>query len=98
MRLTTTTGSITVSFYSQDAGRRVTSTTGSAHGFVAPRTRYVKDATLPAGTTRVLQEAGESGFSVDYERRVYRGAQIRSNEHFHVTYQPEDRVIGVSGH
>jgi vancomycin resistance protein YoaR len=97
LRLRTTRTSITVSFYSQKLGRRVSTVTGSPHGYVQPRTVYVKDPTLPRGTQRLLQSAGGTGFSVSYTRRVYRDDSVRRNERFGWTYSPENRVIAISG-
>jgi vancomycin resistance protein YoaR len=97
MRLRTTARSITVWFYSQKEGRVVSTVTGAPHNFVRPRTVYVKDATLPPGTRRVLQSAGGSGFTVSYTRRVYRDDSIRRNERHTWTYSPENEVIAIAG-
>jgi vancomycin resistance protein YoaR len=97
MRLRTTPRSITVWFYSQKDGRVVSTVTGAPHNFVRPRTVYVKDATLPPGTRRVLQSAGGSGFTVSYTRRVYRDDSIRRNEQYTWTYSPENEVIAIAG-
>jgi vancomycin resistance protein YoaR len=97
MRLQTTRTSITVSFFSQKLGRRVETERTRPYGYVRPRTRYVKDPTLPRGTRITLQHAGGPGFSVDYFRRVYKDERPRRNEHFHVRYDAVDEVIAVSG-
>jgi vancomycin resistance protein YoaR len=96
MRLRTTAKSITVGFYSQKEGRVVSTATGAPHNFVRPRTVYLKDATLPPGTRRVLQLAGGSGFTVSYTRRVYRDDSIRRNERYTWTYSPENEVIAIA--
>jgi vancomycin resistance protein YoaR len=88
MRLRTTPTSITAWFYSQRLGRRVSSVTGAPHDIVRPRTVYVKDATLPRGTRRVLQSAGASGFSISYTRRVNQYDSVRRSERYSWTYSP----------
>jgi vancomycin resistance protein YoaR len=96
-RLRTTGTSITVAFYSQRLGRSVSTETTPPYGYVRPRTRYVKDPTLPRATRIVLQHAGGSGFSVDYSRRVLESARLRRDERFHVHYDAVDEVIAISG-
>ena len=97
MRLKTTPTSITIWFYSQVLGRRVSTFNGAPHGFVRPTTVYVKDATLPPGTRRVLQSAGASGFSITYTRRVYEYDSVRRDERYSWTYSPENEVIAIAG-
>jgi vancomycin resistance protein YoaR len=97
LRLKTTPTSITIWFYSQLLGRRVTTVTGAPHDIVRPRTVFVKDATLPAGTRRVLQSAGASGFSISYTRHVYEYDGVRRNEQYSWTYSPENEVIAIAG-
>ena len=97
LRLKTTPTSITVWFYSQKLGRRVSSVTEPARNYVQPRTVYVKDPMLPPGATRVLQTAGAPGFSVSYTRRVYQDDSVRRNERYSWTYSPENAVIAISG-
>jgi vancomycin resistance protein YoaR len=97
MRLKTTPTSITVWFYSQVLGRRVTSVTGAPRDVVRPQTVYVKDATLPPGSRRLLQSAGASGFTVSYTRRVFQDDSIRRNERYTWTYSAENEVIAIAG-
>jgi vancomycin resistance protein YoaR len=97
LRLRTTPTSITIWFYSQKLGRRVSTTTSAPQSYVRPRTVYVKDPTLPPGTRRLLQSAGGSGFTVSYTRRVYRDDSIRRNERYTWTYSPENEVIAIAG-
>jgi vancomycin resistance protein YoaR len=97
LRLKTTPTSIAIWFYSQGLGRRVTSVTGAPHDVVRPRTVYVKDATLPSDTRRVLHSAGASGFSISYTRRVYQYEGLRRNEQYSWTYSPENEVIAIAG-
>jgi vancomycin resistance protein YoaR len=97
MRLRTTPTSLTVWFYSRTLGRRVSALTETPTRVVQPRTVYVKDATLPPGTRRILQSAGASGFTISYSRRVYARDALRRTERFTWTYSPENEVVAVSG-
>jgi vancomycin resistance protein YoaR len=97
MRLKTTPTSITVWFYSQVLGRRVSTVSGAPRDIVRPRTVYVKDPMLPPGTRRVLQSAGASGFSISYTRRVYEYDSVGRNERYGWTYSPENEVIAIAG-
>jgi vancomycin resistance protein YoaR len=95
MRVGATATSVTVRLYSSLLDRRVESWTGNPYAHVAPVTRELPSATLPAGTRLVVQEAGAPGFTVDYTRRVLRGATLVRNERFRVTYQPKDAIVEV---
>jgi vancomycin resistance protein YoaR len=96
-RMKTTATSITVWLYSYGLGRRVATVTHAPTNYVRPRTVYIKDATLPPGTRRILQVAGAAGFSISYTRRVYQDDAIRRNERYSWTYSPENEVIAVAG-
>ena len=95
MRLTTTATSITVRLYSERAGRKIESWMGRPHAFVRPTTRFVGNPALPRGTQRLVQPAGGPGFTIDYGRRVFRGAQLVSNERFRVRYAPVNRIVEI---
>lgn len=95
MRLVVTRTSITVRFYSQRLGRRVTSWTGRPHDYVSPTVRVVHNPSLPLGARRVVQAAGSSGFTVEYGRRVYRGRRLLRVERWRHSYDPEDEIIEV---
>jgi vancomycin resistance protein YoaR len=97
VRMKTTPMSITVSLYSYGLGRRVATVTQAPTNYVRPRTVYIKDATLPPGTRRVLQVAGAAGFSISYTRRVYQDDAVRRDERYSWTYSPENEVIAVAG-
>jgi vancomycin resistance protein YoaR len=97
LRLKTTATSITVWFYSQRLGRRVSTVTFAPTNYVRPRTVYIRDPTLPPGSQRLLQSAGASGFSIAYTRRVYRDDSLLRNERFSWTYSPENTVIAIAG-
>jgi vancomycin resistance protein YoaR len=95
MHFTVRADNIAVRFYSKRLGRRVTSWTGRPHAFRQPTTQVVHDPGLPAGTRRVVQEAGPAGFTIEYGRRVYKRGHPTRNERWRVVYQPEDRVIEI---
>jgi vancomycin resistance protein YoaR len=95
MHITVRTDNIAVRFYSKRLARHVASWTGRPYGFRQPTTRVVHNPGLPPGTQRVVQEAGPAGFTIDYGRRVYKRGRLTSNERWHVTYQPEDRIVEV---
>jgi vancomycin resistance protein YoaR len=97
MRLKTTATSLTVWFYSRVLGRRVTTVTAAPRDVVRPRTVYIKDATLAPGTRRLLQSAGASGFTISYNRRVYKDDSETRSERFTWNYSPENEVIAISG-
>ena len=86
---------ITVRFYSQPLGRRIEAWSGKPFAFVRPTTLVVHNPGLPRGSTRVVQEAGPAGFTIDYGRRVYRRGRLARNERWRVRYQPENRIVEV---
>ena len=95
MKLIATDGSITVRFYSRKLGRRVVTETGEPYSYVAPRTITVRNAALPAGTVNTVQSAGESGFTVQYTREVYRGAKRIKDERYTVRYDAQNAIVEV---
>lgn len=86
---------VTIRLYSARLGRRVVTTTGPRTNFRPARTRVVTNAALAPGARVVAQSGGTSGFSVNYSRKVFRGAKLRRAERFHVDYDPEDTIIEV---
>ena len=95
MRLTTARDAVTVRFHSQRAGRKVESWTGRPYAYVPPTTRVIYNPGLDQGVRRVVQEAGGPGFTIDYGRRVLRGATVVSHERFRVRYEPVNRIVEV---
>src|SRR4051812_37283430 len=87
--------SIEVRFVSRRLGRRVTSWLGKPHDEVQPTTIVRPTLALRVGERRVVQSAGSAGFTVEYGRRVYDGATLRSNESFRWTYQPENEIVEI---
>lgn len=95
MKVVATDSSITVRFYSRKLGRRVETTTGEPYALTAPETIRTLNSALPAGTTSTVQSAGESGFTVQYTRKVFRGATLRRNEHYTVRYDAQNAIVEV---
>ena len=86
---------ITVRFYSTKLGRRVETTTGEPYDTVAPRTITTKNPSLEPGTRDVIQDAGASGFTVQYTREVWRGSTLKRDETFTVRYRPQNAYVEV---
>ena len=84
---------ITVRFYSRKLGRRVETTTGEPYAQTAPRTITTRNASLPPGTTSTVQSSGASGFTVQYTRKVFKGAQLVKNERYTVRYDPQNAIV-----
>ena len=95
MKLRATDSAITVRFFSRKLGRRVATRTGEPYSYVSPRTITVRNAALPAGTTSTVQSAGASGFTVQYTRRVFKGARLLKNERYTVRYDPQNAIVEV---
>ena len=95
MKLTATSSGVTVRFYSRKLGRRVKTTTGEPYAYVAPRTITVRNPSLPAGTTSTVQSAGASGFTVQYTRKVFEGAELVKNERYTVRYDAQNAIVEV---
>jgi vancomycin resistance protein YoaR len=87
--------SVTVRFYSTKLGRRVETETGEPYGFRAPETIRITNPSLPAGTTSVVQSAGASGFTVQYTRKVFRGARLVKDERYTVRYDAQNAIVEV---
>lgn len=87
--------SVTFRFYSERLGRRVETETGAPRDFRPPRTREVRDSSLAPDEREVVQQAGGSGFTVTYTRRVYRRDELIKDERWTVTYEPQNRIVLV---
>ena len=87
--------SITVRLYSTKLGRRVETTTGEPYAYVAPATRVLTNRALPPGERVVVQDAGASGFTVEYTRKVYRGDRLKRNERYRVRYEAQNAFVEV---
>ena len=95
IKLTATDSSITVSMFSRKLGRRVKTTTGEPYAPIAPRTITVSNPSLPPGATSTVQDAGESGFTVQYTREVFRGAERIKDEHYTVRYDAQNAIVEI---
>jgi vancomycin resistance protein YoaR len=93
MKLAASDSGIRVRFYSTKLGRRVETTTGKPYAFTPPRTITISNPSLPPGSRTVVQEAGPSGFSVRYTRKVFQGARRIRNETYTVEYDAENAIV-----
>ena len=95
MKVSASDSAITVRFYSRKFGRRVETKTGKPYAYTSPRTIRTLNSSLPAGTTSTVQSAGESGFTVQYTRKVFRGVELLANERYTVRYDPQNAIVEV---
>jgi vancomycin resistance protein YoaR len=95
MKVTATSSSITVRFYSRKLGRHVETKTGEPYAYVAPRTITVRNSALAPGTTSTVQSAGESGFTVQYTRKVFEGPKLVKDERYTVRYDAQNAIVEV---
>ena len=95
IKLEATDEGITVRFFSTKLGRRVRTTTGKPYDLTTPKTTTVTNTELPVGARKVVQEAGDGGFTVDYTRQVFRGSRRIRNERYTVEYDAENEIVEV---
>jgi vancomycin resistance protein YoaR len=95
MKIEATDSGITVRFFSTKLGRRVTTTTGKPYLPTTPGTVTVSNPALPAGTRKVVQEAGDGGFTIDFTRKVFRDGKRIRNELYRQKYDAEDEIVEV---
>lgn len=95
VKVVATDSSITVRFYSRKLGRRVETTTGEPYDLTPPETIRTLNSALPPGTSSTVQSAGESGFTVQYTRKVFRGSRLRRNERYTVHYDAQNAIVEV---
>ena len=95
MEVEATDSGITVRFFSSKLGRRVTTTTGKPYLPTTPETVTVTNPALPAGTRKVVQEAGDGGFTIDFTRQVFRDGRRIRNEIYRQRYDAEDAIVEV---
>ena len=93
IRLTATETAITVRLFSKSMGRSVSSWTGRRYANAAPGTLVVVNDRLAPRTRRLVQEAGEPGFTIEYGRSVRRGGVLRRQERFRTRYQPQHAIV-----
>ncbi|HTI32065.1 MAG TPA: G5 domain-containing protein, partial [Miltoncostaea sp.] len=75
--------------------REVETETGDPTDVKQPETRETKNPELPPGTREVKQELGGPGFTISYTRRVLVNGDVKRDETFHWTYDPQDAFIEV---
>jgi vancomycin resistance protein YoaR len=95
MKVAASDTAITVRFYSRKLGRRVETTTGEPYARTAPRTLTTLNRSLPPGTTTTVQSAGAPGFTVQYTRKVFKGAELVEDERYTVRYDPQNAIVEV---
>ena len=95
MRLAASDTAITVRLYSRRVGRSVASWTGRRYAHVAPRTVVVVNHGLAPGARRVVQQAGEPGFTIEYGRSVRRDGALRARDRFRTRYEPQNAIVEV---
>ena len=86
---------ITARFYSTKLGRRVATATGEPYDLTRPKTVTETNAELPRGARKIVQEAGDGGFKVDYTRRVFRDGKLIRNERYTHEYDAEDEIVEI---
>jgi vancomycin resistance protein YoaR len=86
---------ITVRMFSSKLGREVETETGEPTDVKQPETKETENPDLPPGTREVKQELGGPGFTISYTRRVLVDGDVKRDETFHWTYDPQDAFIEV---
>src|ERR1044072_6503541 len=89
------TPSIRLRSSSRTLGGRLETTPGEPYALTPPETIRTLNSALPPGTTSTVQSAGESGFTVQYTRKVFRGSKLRRNEHYTVRYDAQNAIVEV---
>ena len=81
---------LTFTFYGTSEGRRVEATTTDKTNFKQPEMSYAVDPRAPAGSVKLVQGSGASGFDLSVHRTVYdaSGKQLREDT-FLSRYVPE---------
>ena len=93
VKVSASNSGITVRFFSRKLGRRVETTTGEPYAYVAPRSIRTRNSSLPPGTINTVQSAGESGFSVQYTRKVFEGQELVKDERYTARYVPQNEIV-----
>jgi len=84
-----------VRMFSRKLGRRIEQGTGQRTNEQQAKTRKIVNPKLRPGQQHFIQHGGEEGFTVEYWRKVYRGATLIADERFRASYRPEDTIIEV---
>ena len=86
---------ITIRFFSSRLGRTVETETGPRTDVVQPEVKETENPDLPPGAREVTQELGGPGFTVSYTRKVLVDDEVKRDETFTWTYDPQDAFIEV---
>jgi vancomycin resistance protein YoaR len=86
---------ITVRMFSSALGREVETTTGEPTDVKQPEVKETENPDLPAGAREVKQELGGPGFTISYTRTVTVDGEVKRDETFRWTYDPQDAFIEV---
>ena len=73
----------------------MTTTTGKPYLPTTPGTVAVTNPELPPGSRKVVQEAGDGGFTIDFTRMVFRDGKRIRNERYRQRYDAEDEIVEV---
>lgn len=84
---------ITIRMFSSKLGRAVETTTGEPTDVKEPEVKETENPDLPPGTREVKQELGGPGFSISYTRTVLVDGDVKRDETFNWTYDPQDAYI-----
>jgi vancomycin resistance protein YoaR len=95
IRLRATTTRVTAQIISERAGRHVRSWMGEPHAIQQRTVRIIKNPGLRHGTRRVVQAAGQPGFTIEYGRTVLRTARLVRSERWRVRYYAQNKIIEV---
>jgi len=90
----TTSGSITISFYSTNQNIKVEYTTSGPSNYKSAPTKRVDDPTLAKGVTKV-EERGIAGRDVSVYRIVYKNGKVAKKDTFFSRYPPGKSVVRI---
>jgi len=86
---------ITIRMFSSKLEREVETTTGEPTDVKEPEIKETENPDLPPGAREVKQELGGPGFTISYTRTVTVGDDVKRDETFTWTYDPQDAYIEV---
>jgi len=86
---------ITIRFFSSKLGREVETETGEPTDVKEPEVKESENPDLEPGAREVKQELGGPGFTISYTRKVLVDGDVKREETFRWTYDPQDAFIEV---
>ena len=86
---------ITIRFFSSKLGRKVETETGEPTDVKEPEVKETENPDLAPGDREVKQELGGAGFTITYTRTVRVNGDVKRDETFRWTYDPQDAFIEV---